>query len=122
MKDSGEHEEEASAPSTVELVNRYLRAQNLEQVGRLDEAIELYESAVAEGFDSSGPYDRLIAVYAHGGLHRDVIRVARRALDRVHTYEGKRSWYERMVVDAERALANVPKAAPKRPPEDGEAR
>jgi hypothetical protein len=113
MSDSQRGREPAS---NVELVRRYLRAQNLEQLGRVDEAIELYESAVTEGFDSTGPYDRLIALYAHRSLHRDVMRVARRALAHVHTHEGKREWYEKMADQAEMALSKVPKAAPKSRP------
>lgn len=104
-------------PSSVELVRRYLRAQNLEQVGRVDDAIELYESAVSSRFDSTGPYDRLIAVYAHRAQHRDVVRVATAALAQVHTHEGKREWYDRMRRDAERALERTPPAAPKRRPD-----
>lgn len=104
-------------PSSVELVRRYLRAQNLEQVGRVDEAIELYESAVSARFDSTGPYDRLIAVYSHRAQHRDVVRVALAALAHVHTHEGKRDWYDRMRRDAAHALERTPPAAPKRRPD-----
>jgi hypothetical protein len=41
----------------------YLRGQNLEQILQTDEAIPLYEEAVAARFDAAGPYDRLIAIY-----------------------------------------------------------
>jgi hypothetical protein len=100
--------------SSIDLVKRFLRGQNLEQVGRIDEAIELYEVTVAEKFDSSGPYDRLIALYADRARHRDVIRVAGSALANVRTYEDKRAWYERMRAEAARAQADVPKAAPRK--------
>lgn len=97
----------------VDLVRRYLRGQNLEQVGRIEEAVEHYEAAVAAGFDSTGPYDRLIGIYSHRARHADVIRVVDRALESVKTYEDKRAWYREMKVHAERAAATVPRAAPK---------
>ena len=102
-----------SRMSNVDLVKDYLRAQNLEQLHRLDEAAELYESVVAAGFDASGPYDRLIALYSNQGLHGEVVRVASLALELVHTHEGKRGWYRDMRTEAEKAAARVPKAVPK---------
>jgi tetratricopeptide (TPR) repeat protein len=97
----------------VELVRIYLRAQNLEQVGRVDEAIELYEQVVAEDFDSSGPYDRLIALYSHRSLHDDVVRVAEAAIRNVHTYDEKSSWYELMRAEAIKERSTVPRAVPR---------
>jgi hypothetical protein len=99
----------------TELVRDFLRGQNLEQVGRVDEAIDLYESAVAAGFDSSGPYDRLIALYSHRAMHTDVVRITEAALARVHTHTSKKEWYETMRGAAMKAQAQVPPAAPKRP-------
>ncbi|HZA20459.1 MAG TPA: hypothetical protein VE889_06350 [Actinomycetota bacterium] len=101
-------------PDGVEMVVAYLRGQNLEQVGRVDEAIALYESAVVSGFDSTGPYDRLISLYAERAQHRDVVRVAEAAIANVHTHADKRAWFERMRAEALKALAKVPKATPKR--------
>lgn len=98
----------------VDLVRDFLRAQNLEQLGRTDEATDLYERAVGAGFDSTGPYDRLIAVYSEQALHGDVARVAGLALTNVKTHEAKREWYERMRREAEKARAKVPPAAKKR--------
>lgn len=100
----------------VDLVNRFLRGQNLEQVARVDEAVELYETILAAGFDSIGPYDRLIEIYSHRAAHREVVRVADAALAAVHTYPEKRRWYEQMREAAVKASSAVPKAAPKRPP------
>lgn len=101
-------------PSGVDLVKRYLRAQNLEQLGRIDEAIAEYERAVTAGFDSPGPYDRLIALYAHRSQHREVVRIAEKALLSVHTYADKRAWYETARSEAQKALTKVPQAAPKK--------
>ena len=100
----------------VELVKAYLRGQNFEQVGRTDEAIALYEQAVENRFDSTGPYDRLISIYANQALHAEVARVATAALEAVQTHDDKLAWYERMRSDALKAAGNVPKAAPKRRP------
>lgn len=96
------------------MVRAYLRGQNMEQLGRTDEAIELYEQAVAGRFDATGPYERLIALYSNQARHRDVMRVAEAALDHVRTYEQKRDWYRQMKASAEKAAGAVPKAAPKR--------
>ena len=97
----------------IELVKAFLRAQNLEQLARIDEALTLYEEVVAEGFDSVGPYDRLIALYSSRARHADVIRVAELALAQVHTYEDKKNWYRTMREQAEKAKAAVPTAAPR---------
>lgn len=102
------------ASSTVELVKCFLRAQNLEQLGRVEEATALYETTIAGGFDAVGPYDRLIDIYSHQALHHEVIRVVDMALGQVQTYEQKRVWYRQMRAAAEAAASNVPQAAPKR--------
>ncbi len=94
-------------------VRGFLRGQNLEQVGRVDDAVRLYEAAIADGFDSSGPYDRLIFIYSDRALHLDVIRVAEAALASVRTYDAKRAWYEQMRAEALKAQSRVPRAVPK---------
>ena len=89
----------------------------MEQLGRIDEAIELYEGAVAGRFDSTGPYDRLIAHYAHRGRHRDVIRTAEAALrERPVPTTTRRCGIERMRSEAEQAIQKVPRATPKKQP------
>ena len=95
----------------VDAVRAYLRAQNLEQIGRVDDAVELYERVVAGGFDASGPYDRLIAIYGDRAVHRDVARVADAALAHVHTHDEKRAWFERTRTEALRAADRLPRAA-----------
>lgn len=106
--------------SNVEHVKSFLRGQNLEQIGDVDEAVILYEEVLEAGFDASGPYDRLIALYADGGRHSEVVRVTELALANVKTYPDKKAWYERMRSEALRAQTKVPdavpKAAPNRPP------
>lgn len=97
----------------VEMVRLYLKGQNLEQLGRLDEAISLYETAVAGGFDAIGPYDRLIVIYSGRAMHGDVVRVCDAALERVRTYEQKQTWYRQIRTDAEQAEGRVPRASPK---------
>lgn len=100
----------------VEVVRRFLRGQNLEQLGRIDEAIELYEVALSERFDATGPYDRLIGIYSHQARHVDVARVAESALAHVQTHEEKQAWYREMRDRAREAAAEVPRAAPKAAP------
>jgi tetratricopeptide (TPR) repeat protein len=102
-------------PFAVDLVKGFLRGQNLEQLGRVDEAIEHYEYAVAADFDSPGPYDRLIEIYSQRALHLEVVRVAGAALGAVHTHPDKYQWYESMADAATRAATKVPAAAPKKP-------
>jgi tetratricopeptide (TPR) repeat protein len=97
----------------IELVNHFLKGQNLEQLGRLEDAMAQYEIAVAAGFDATGPYDRLIALYSHRARHQEVIRVAQAALTHVRTYEDKRDWYRRMEAAARKAASKVPEAIPK---------
>lgn len=106
--------EEVRGPEhEVEMVHLYLRGHNLEQLGRTQEAIESYETAVAGAFDSTGPYDRLIALYSDQASHKEVIRVAERALENVRTYEDKRAWYSAMIAAAEKASQKVLKGAPR---------
>ena len=97
----------------TEQVKAFLRGQNMEQLSRIEEAIRLYEQVVAEGFDSIGPYDRLIALYSHRAEHTEVIRVAELALAQVHTYEDKKAWYRTVRAQAEKARTDVPTAAPR---------
>jgi tetratricopeptide (TPR) repeat protein len=84
-----------------ELVRLYLRGQNLEQMLQVDEAIPLYEEAVAARFDAAGPYDRLIAIYHERESFAEVARIAAAAIANVRTFEDKRAWYEQMRTDAE---------------------
>ncbi len=79
-----------------ELVRIYLRAQNYEHIRQTDDAVPLYEEAVAARFDACGPYDRLIAIYIEREAFDDVKRIAAAALSNVRTFADKRAWYEAM--------------------------
>jgi hypothetical protein len=105
---------DTSEPSGVDLVTSFLKGQNLEQIGRVDEAVRLYEGAVAARFDSPGPYDRLIHIYSDRAEHGEVVRVSTAALENVRTHQAKLEWYEQMRQAAKRAASDVPPAAPKR--------
>ena len=98
----------------ADAVGEFLRGQNLEQIGDYEGACERYETAVAAAFDATGPYDRLIALYADRARHGDVVRVAEAALRHVHTHPDKRAWYEQMRAAAIKAEAKVPRAAPRK--------
>jgi hypothetical protein len=76
-----------------EIVRLYLRGQNLEQIQQVDDAIGLYEQAVAAGFDAAGPYDRLIAIYSERNAHSEVRRIAEAALQWVRAVDEKKQWY-----------------------------
>jgi tetratricopeptide (TPR) repeat protein len=89
----------------MDLVSLYLRGQNLEQVERVDEAVELYERAVAARFDAAGPYDRLIIIYTEAQAFADVARVADAAVETVRTHEEKHAWYESVAAGAREAAA-----------------
>lgn len=91
-----------------QLVRDFLKGQNLEQVGRIDEALELYERAVSESFDAAGPYDRLIFIYQQRRQLRDLIRVAEASLRSVQTYPEKRTWYEKQIESAQEQLRSAP--------------
>ena len=110
------HLTEPGGPSSVDLVTQFLRGQNLEQLGRTDEAIDLYEAAVTAAFDSPGPYDRLIQIYSHRSDHPAVIRIADAALEHVRTHPDKRKWFEAMRTAATESLLKVPSARPRRGP------
>lgn len=96
-----------------ELVKDFLHGQNLEQVGKVDEAVALYERAVGANFDAAGPYDRLIFIYQHRQAHREVIRVAEASLRAVRTYEAKRLWYEQQIDVARSSLGSAPQPLPR---------
>ena len=90
-------------------VKAFLRGQNLEQVGKIDEAIAAYEEAVGGSFDAAGPYDRLLFIYEAQGRHQDVIRIAEASISAVRTYPAKQDWYRQHIDRAEAALDSLPR-------------
>jgi hypothetical protein len=98
----------ASGPPAEDLVRLYLRAQNLEHVRRVDDAVDLYEQAVAAGFDAAGPYDRLIAIYRGREAHAEVRRIADAALVSVRTFDDKKAWYRSIRGSADEAARKQP--------------
>lgn len=64
-----------------EQTRRNLDGMELESLGRIDLAIELYELNVAEGFAGDWPYSRLVSVYERQGAYDQAERVLRRALE-----------------------------------------
>lgn len=96
------------APPPQDLVRDFLKAQNLEAIKRVGEAVDLYEQAVRAGFDSAGPYDRLIAIYSGRSDFSSLARVASAALEHVRTFEDKRAFYARMRDDALASQAAQP--------------
>jgi tetratricopeptide (TPR) repeat protein len=69
------------------MVDRNLEGKTLEDEGKLDQAISLYEANVRDKFDGTHPYDRLRIVYTKQRRYQDAIRVCQAYLalpDREH--------------------------------------
>ncbi|MGH2719113.1 MAG: hypothetical protein ACRDJU_11085 [Actinomycetota bacterium] len=113
--DSGDGKDKGNPPAVGadEIVREFLHGQNLEQVGKLEEAIALYERAVDAHFDAAGPYDRLIFAYQQRKSFREVVRVGEAALSSVHTYEAKRDWYRRQISEAKSSMGGTPQPLPR---------
>lgn len=52
----------------------------LEKLGKVDEAIELYEKNIEDNFEGNHPYDRLTTIYRKNKNIRDEIRVLEKAI------------------------------------------
>lgn len=104
---------EMSDPEEVSLVRHYLRGQNMEQLGRIEDAIEEYRRAVEGGFDSPGPYDRLIHLYSERADHKKVVEIAAAATAKVRTYPEKQQWYRTVRHGAEEASRAGPRPSPR---------
>ncbi|MGH9197294.1 MAG: hypothetical protein ACRD1T_16335, partial [Acidimicrobiia bacterium] len=63
---------------------------------------------LSSGFDSAGPYDRLIWIYQQRKMHKDVIRVAEVSLKTVRTYPEKQTWYQQQIEHARKAMESIP--------------
>lgn len=60
---------------------RNLEGMELESVGRVEEAVTLYEQNIAEGFEGDWPYGRLVAHYERLGAHGEAERVLQRGIE-----------------------------------------
>lgn len=62
-------------------VDRNLIGRDLEKEGYVDNAIELYELNIEEGFDGNFPYDRLAIIYRKRKQYQDEIRVLEKGIE-----------------------------------------
>jgi hypothetical protein len=76
---------------------RNLDAMALEGNGRVDEAIELYEHNVADGFEGDWPYGRLVAHYERTGRLKEAERILMRGIQ-VFTESKRRTPADRRAV------------------------
>ena len=60
---------------------RNVEGLHLEQSGQVDQAVELYERNLAEGFEGDWPYGRLVAYYEKRGRLDEAERVLERAIE-----------------------------------------
>jgi hypothetical protein len=67
-------------PIPADFVDRNLRGQDLEKQGLVENAIELYEANVRDGFDGNFPYDRLAVIYRRRKQFDREAAVLRRAV------------------------------------------
>ena len=61
-------------------VERNLKGRELEKVGKVDEAIRLYETNISENFDGNFPYDRLATIYRKRKDFQSEVRVLGKAV------------------------------------------
>jgi tetratricopeptide (TPR) repeat protein len=61
-------------------VERNLKGIELEKLGKVDDAIVLYEQNITENFDGSHPYYRLSEIYHKGKLYNEEIRILEKAI------------------------------------------
>lgn len=64
-----------------EQTRRNLDALEHEAAGRIDQAVQLYEQNVAEGFEGEWPYIHLAAIYERAGQYAEAERVLDRAIE-----------------------------------------
>jgi hypothetical protein len=86
---------------------RNLDGMGLEQEGRTEEALALYEQNIAEGFEGDWPYGRLVSVYERHGRYEDAERVLRRAMEVTRANRRRPAADRRMVLDGLRGRLRV---------------
>lgn len=75
--DRADMDEERSLEERI--ASRNLRGQDLDKVGKTQEAIKLYELNVANGADTPFPYDRLAIIYRKQKRLDEEVRILQRA-------------------------------------------
>ncbi|MDR6225724.1 HIRAN domain-containing protein [Desmospora profundinema] len=65
----------------IDQVDRNLLGKELEKDGFIDNAIELYELNIKEGFEGNGPYDRLAIIYRKREEYEEEIRVLKKGIE-----------------------------------------
>ncbi len=78
---------------------RNLRGVELEKQGNVEEAIELYEQNIADGFEGSHPYNRLAILYRKRGQIGDEIRVLQKAIQVYEEIESRSQWGDSKKLD-----------------------
>ena len=73
--------DEAARKILDTLVDRNLKGMECEKSGKDDQAIQLYEANVTDGFDGSHPYERLRIIYTSKKKYKDAIRVCGAFID-----------------------------------------
>lgn len=68
-------------PPLTQDVSNNLDGIEAEKAGNLEEAIQLYEINVAQGFDGTHPYKRLAIIYRKQKRYDDEIRVLKAAIN-----------------------------------------
>lgn len=90
LKQIKKYDKSSCSTTDIELINiknkfnnqvdRNLKGAELEKQGKVDEAIELYELNVEEGFDGNHPYDSLANIYHKRKQYEDEIRVLEKGI------------------------------------------
>lgn len=80
-----------------ELVQNNLEGIRLEKLGRIDEAVELYEQNVKNKFDGDHPYERLRIIYSGEDRHDDVVRICQEYLKNVNQDPIRRAKYVKII-------------------------
>ena len=65
----------------IKQVERNLRGRELEREGRIDNAVDLYQANVQEGFEGNHPYDRLAAIFRQRKDYASEVAVLERAVE-----------------------------------------
>jgi hypothetical protein len=65
----------------IKQVERNLRGRELEREGHVDNAVELYQANVQEGFEGNHPYDRLATIYRQRKDYASEVAVLERAVE-----------------------------------------